>query len=454
MNELLRVSQPYIDTYLDISDANVILEEETFIYDGTEKEVKILSVIYKGKLLVEEKDYVVDGRYALNTGKYVLKIYGISNYGGVIKKNWYIKKKGSVNIQKGIGIAEIGITKTFTLSKIGDGNITINNNSNDKIAIPSYNKDTNIISIISIAEGETTFDIILNEGKEYTGDTIEISVLVSPYKPILADNDPRMISSAAQEKVASTLWAVGDKTAKIHISSFSNIEAIDTYAFIIQFDYYALRNSIPGILFQFGKTDDNYDIAFCDEYYNTNNTNSIFNFNYSDSEIGFDSPFYYEADETRPGWFFSKIRRDLCPLFYSALPIEWQNIINTTKHYSSVCEAHSSRASLQLIVDLIFLLSLTEITGSSDPNVSTSQSRYYYTQCQYYKNGNSKIKYKNTSINEPCNWWTSTYYYNYFYSNQAYYAAINSDGEEAKYYTQYKNTSLGFAPVFRVGGPQ
>lgn len=425
MNELLRVSQPYIDTYLDISKADIILEKNSLDYDGTVKEPKILSITYKGKILIEGKDYVIGGETSgTNLGEHFLKIYGILDYGGVLVKKWYIKNKGSILVAKKITLGQIGVEKTYTVSKVGDGNLIINN-INNEIAISTYDKDTSTIKIIAVENGETSISITLEESEKYTGDEIEIVIKVNTnFSPILADNDPALISIAAQEGTASTLWEIGDKTAQIHIDTFGSVGALDICAFIIGFDHNSENEGI-GITFQIGKSTNNEDIAICDTNYSTSTKINGYSLSFGNSL----------------SWENSAIRQDICSLFFSALPLGWQEIIIPTKktwYYVQSSGFFRYNVYTTSGYDKIFLLSCKEIGLAA--SVSSDDVEY-----QYYINGNSIIKY-NHLTNRSCVW----YLRELGSSGSSYYwSAVSTRG--AKYASRSSGISYGFAPAFRVG---
>ena len=75
-----------------IEDAVVTLETAAFLYDGTEKEQKVESVVLDGVTLVEGTDYIITNNTAVNAGTHTLSILGIMEYGGVATAEWTIER--------------------------------------------------------------------------------------------------------------------------------------------------------------------------------------------------------------------------------------------------------------------------------------------------------------------------------------------------------------------------
>lgn len=74
----------------DISSARVSISETSFDYDGTEKNVNVISVKLNGVLLTEGVDYMVTGNTATESGDYALTVTGIGAYKGKVSKYWKI----------------------------------------------------------------------------------------------------------------------------------------------------------------------------------------------------------------------------------------------------------------------------------------------------------------------------------------------------------------------------
>lgn len=250
------------------------------------------------------------------------------------------------------------------------------------------------------------------------------------YDPILANNTPEQIQSAARNGMAPSLWAVGD-TVPITLNgtvgalTFSN----ETYyAFIIGFNHNADIEGENSIHFQFGKTSAGVDIAFCDSKYGNTGSDAAFRMNTSNTNSG--------------GWNNSYMRKTICPAFLSAMPSAWQSVIAACTKYSDNTGGGSDTASyVTTTSDKIWLLSEFEVRGKRSWANSAEQN--YQKQYDYYKNGNSKVKYKHNATTTACSWWlrsvyaTGTNFFCYVYT-----------GGSAGY--TGANFSYGFAPGFKV----
>ena len=93
----------YADDAKVLTDANVTLSQQSFVYDGTAKNP---SVIYNGITLLENTDYTVKYSNNVDVGTVKATITGINNYSGTAVKEFKITpiklddKKASVTLEK------------------------------------------------------------------------------------------------------------------------------------------------------------------------------------------------------------------------------------------------------------------------------------------------------------------------------------------------------------------
>ncbi len=255
------------------------------------------------------------------------------------------------------------------------------------------------------------------------------AVTVSLPSNTLADNTPAVIKQAAQAGVASTYWKVGDKIG-IALNGTVGAQALNGtyYAFIIGFNHNSSREGGNSIHFQFGKTSAGVDIAFCDSKYNTTGSDAAFRMNTSNSNSG--------------GWNNSYMRKTICPAFLSAMPSAWQSAIAACTKYSDNTGGGSDTASyVTSTSDKIWLLSEFEVQGTR--SYANSAEKNYQVQYDYYKNGNSKIKYQHGSTGSACLWWLRS-----VRATGADLFCRVSTGGSAYFNGAY--ISLGFAPGFKV----
>ena len=270
-------------------------------------------------------------------------------------------------------------------------------------------------------------------GKTLVGGTAYDISFLSP-DPILANNDPATIQKVVQNGQAENYWSVGDivpivLNGTVGRLTFSN----ETYyAFIIDFnhniDWEAPSGSVYSIHFQFGKTSAGVDIAFVDSNYGSTGSSAGFRMNTSNSNSG--------------GWNGSYMRKTICPAFLAAMPTAWQNVIAACTKYSDNTGGGSNTASyVTTTSDKIWLLSEFEVQGTR--SYANSAEQNYQKQYDYYKNGNSKAKYKHNATTTACLWWLRSV----FAATAHGFCSVHFEGSAG---ISSACDSFGFAPGFMV----
>ena len=74
---------------------------------------------------------------------------------------------------------------------------------------------------------------------------------------------------------------------------------------------------------------------------------------------------------------------------------------------------------------------------------ANSAEQNYQKQYDYYKNGNSKVKYKHNATGTACYWWLRSVYA----ANSSSFCSVNADGSAGNSSASW---SIGFAPGFKV----
>lgn len=249
--------------------------------------------------------------------------------------------------------------------------------------------------------------------------------------PSLEDCTWELISAISAAGMGSSLFSVGD-TKSVAISGTVGALDIDGtyYAFILGFNHNSSVEGGNSIHFQFGKDANGADIAFVDSSYNTTDTtgSTAFKMNLSQSNA--------------QGWSGSYMRNTICPAFLAALPADLQNIIAACAKYSDNTGGGSDTASyVTSTSDKIWLLAEFEVFGKLYEANSAEQN--YQQQYDYYKNGNSKLKYKHSDTATVCTWWlrsANVTTYIHFQGANAYSTASGFN----------PISSQGFAPGFKV----
>lgn len=91
------------------------------------------------------------------------------------------------------------------------------------------------------------------------------------------------------------------------------------------------------------------------------------------------------------------------------MPTAWQNIIVAcTKYSDNTGDGANTASCVTSTSDKIWLLSEIEVYGTH--SYSNSAEANYQKQYDYYKNGNSKVKYKHSATTTASYWWLRSVY--------------------------------------------
>lgn len=271
------------------------------------------------------------------------------------------------------------------------------------------------------------------------------------FSSVLNDNSWADISYISANSLGANLWSIGDAkqitlNGTIGITSYNNYQP---WVYILGFNHNASLEGNNLIHFGCFRSAQDYSttnsIALDDSYYNNRapETNA-FHMNTSDTNVGGwkDSIMrtnVIDADAVSPDSAYSFS-------FLAALPSDLQAVLKQcTKYTDNVNGATGSvQANITPTQDWAFLLSEYEAGGVI--RNSNSYEANYQQQYQYYANGNSKIKYKQSATGTVALWWLRS-----LVSNASYYMGnfcLMSDNG----YTSYTGPqiSFGFAPAFCV----
>lgn len=252
--------------------------------------------------------------------------------------------------------------------------------------------------------------------------------------PVLNNNSWSTIQWAVQNGLAASTWSVGDRKAvtlngTVGDKTFSNTTV---YAYILGFNHNASLEGDNTIHFQFAfdaLTSGNH-IAFIDSRYSNPASTSAFRMNTSESNSG--------------GWKNSYMKSTIIPAFISAMPSDLQAVLKNVNKYTDngTGSTHNSSSYVTATQDKVFLLSEFEIFGSRTYANQYEQNKQL--QYDYFKNGNSKIMYEDTSTSTSATWWMRSP----AYDESTAFVRVMSNGTRARWLANY---SGGFAPAFVVG---
>lgn len=369
---------------------------------------------------------------ATNAGSYAATFTPKANYqwsdGSTSAKSvtWAIgKAAGSLTLAKSSVTLNISsLTESVAVTRAGDGVIsaTSSNTATARVEVSGTS-----VKITGLKAGTAKITVKVAAGTNHTAPSDKtINVTVSLPDTSLANNTPDIIAAAAKSGQAANYWSVGDKVGIAVNGSFGGLSYNNTvYAFILGFNHNSSVEGGNSIHFQFGKTAAGVDIAFVNSY---GSTSTGFCMNTSNTNSG--------------GWNNSYMRKTICPAFLAALPTAWQNIIAACTKYSDNTGGGSNTASyVTATSDKIWLLSEMEVQGTR--SYANSAEANYQKQYDYYRNGNSKVKYQHTATTSACIWWLRSVRASYTHD----FCLVNTDGSAGITDAYY---SSGFAPGFKV----
>lgn len=369
---------------------------------------------------------------ATNAGSYAATFTPKANYqwsdGSTSAKSvtWAIgKAAGSLTLAKSSVTLNISsLTESVAVTRAGDGVIsaTSSNTATARVEVSGTS-----VKITGLKAGTAKITVKVAAGTNHTAPSDKtINVTISLPDTSLANNTPDIIAAAAKSGQAANYWSVGDKVGIAVNGSFGGLSYNNTvYAFILGFNHNSSVEGGNSIHFQFGKTAAGVDIAFVNSY---GSTSTGFCMNTSNTNSG--------------GWNNSYMRKTICPAFLAALPTAWQNIIAACTKYSDNTGGGSNTASyVTATSDKIWLLSEMEVQGAR--SYANSAEANYQKQYDYYRNGNSKVKYQHTATTSACAWWLRSV----GASNAGSFCRVDSDGSAGNGGAYF---SGGFAPGFKV----
>ena len=369
--------------------------------------------------------------------------------------SWSIgKATGTLTVSpNSIELSPSNLSDTFTIGGNHDGTISVVSN-NTGIATVSRSGNTVTVNNVNQTTGNTTITVSCTAGTNYTAPSSQsVTVEAKFVSSVLNENDWSVIKSVADASQGANYWAVGDRKA-VTVNGTVGTQAINGtyYVYILGFDHNSSREG-TGITFGTFKTalSGGKDICLVDSHYNDYSTGGQkwFNMNHS-------------SNTNSGGWKGCDLRYDVLgstnsnnndagtttatsPVsgtLMAALPSDLRAVMKPMTIYTDNTGGGSNTASyVTASVDYLPLLAEFEIFGTR--SYANSAEQNYQQQYQYYKNGNSKVKYRHSSTSSTANWWERSPYYNYSGS----FCRVTTNGSAN---TTDARHSYGLAPAFRV----
>jgi hypothetical protein len=369
--------------------------------------------------------------------------------------SWSIgKATGTLTVSpNSIELSPSNLSDTFTIGGNHDGTISVVSN-NTGIATVSRSGNTVTVNNVNQTTGNTTITVSCTAGTNYTAPSSQsVTVEAKFVSSVLNENDWSVIKSVADASQGANYWAVGDRKA-VTVNGTVGTQAINGtyYVYILGFDHNSSREG-TGITFGTFKTalSGGTDICLVDSHYNDYSTGGQkwFNMNHS-------------SNTNSGGWKGCDLRYDVLgstnsnnndagtttatsPVsgtLMAALPSDLRAVMKPMTIYTDNTGGGSNTASyVTASVDYLPLLAEFEIFGTR--SYANSAEQNYQQQYQYYKNGNSKVKYRHSSTSSTAYSWERSPFYN----NSTTFCLVNTNGNASTYYARY---SFGLAPAFRV----
>lgn len=386
--------------------------------------------------------------------------------------NWSIAKAaGSITLSKNsVSLDATTTSDTVTVTRLGDGAISVESSDTSVVTV-SLSGDT--ITVTEVDEGSATITVSVAEGTNYLATSQIISATVQ-FIPALNDATWEQISQVAQAGEGDLYWDIGDKKEIVlngQIGGYLTLNNFSTYVFILDFNHPINKTTaMSNIIFGGFKTSDNIDIALCDsgyssphssgKYFNLNHvggSSSPYNTNYGGwkgCDFRYDilgavetPPSPYDAAKTTnttgSNATISAIISPVSNTLMAALPSDFRSALRLWDRYiDAKGNSSNTDSNIQKTVDAITLLAEFEIFGAR--TYANQYEQNHQQQMTYYKNGNSKIKYKHSDTSfTVIYWWESSAYY----GNANHFCVVHPDGTAAD---NRSRNSYGVAPAFLV----
>lgn len=273
------------------------------------------------------------------------------------------------------------------------------------------------------------------------------------FDPVLNNNNWDRISLASSLGIASSLWEVGD-AKEIHLEGLVGTVNLNTdlCVFILGFDHNAAVEG-SGITFGTFKTaiSNGKDVCLVDSNYNNYPTNNTlwFNINRNTNSIsggwkGCDLRYFVlgSTDVNNGDATANCIASPLSGTLMAALPADMRAVLKPMTIYTdNVGNGTNAASNVTASVDYLPNLAEFEIFGTRVN--ANSEEQYYQEQYQYFKNGNSKLKYRYDTVNTAAAYWERSPWFGNNYTC----CQVNSSGASGDYNVR---VSFGLAPICRV----
>ena len=324
----------------------------------------------------------------------------------------------------------------------------------------------NPYTIISVTAGSAIEEPIPPEVtgvmRGWSTDEAGANLVSFPYTPtaditLYAKVSPKTLEESTWAEIAQVSankswdamgWKVGDSKT-ITINGTVGTVALDNYqckVYIIGFDHNAEKEG-QGISFGMLEGMDGKQLCLVDQSYDKLAPGLMaFSMNRTSTNEG--------------GWKAAKMRKtilgstdvengDATPAtiaspatntLMAALPADLRAVLKPITKYTNNVGNSGDASAISTTIDYLPLMAEFEVFGvqtNANPNEKTYQAQY-----EYYKSGNSKIKYKQNDVASAAGWWLRSPH-----SSSVLFCCVDTDGAVSHYMA---TASIGVAPAFLV----
>ena len=241
------------------------------------------------------------------------------------------------------------------------------------------------------------------------------------------------ISAVSASGDAANLFSVGD-TKSIVLNGQIGDGAFYDYSinvYILGINHNASVEGNNRIHFCIGKVNDKI-VGLTDLKYNQ----------YPMTSFGYYSMSYGDTDTNSGGWEGCYMRSIIMSGIKNALPTELQNVLKTvTKYTDNTGDGGSGDSYVTATTETFCLEAEFEVHGVRSYANSYEQNKQ--KQYDYYKNGNSKVRYKYNNVGNAIHWWNRSPSSDYPDT----FCGVTSNGTADAYYSR---VCAAIAPCFYV----
>ena len=251
--------------------------------------------------------------------------------------------------------------------------------------------------------------------------------------PTLNNNTWKQIKRVANNSQGANFWAIGDRKSVVlngsvgYGSSARTFSNQEYWVYIIGFDHNSAKEG-KGIAFQGFKTAQTGGIDIAVTGTNYSSTGSGMVMNGSNTNAG--------------GWNGSWAYTTCMSQWKNCFPSDLQAVIRTTTLYTdNTGNSSTSASAVTSNSNEVYYLAEYEVFGSNhyaNTNEPAQQAQY-----DYYKAGNSKVKYRSDNTSTAAGWWLRSP----GRGDGARFCGVITDGS-ANRHNAY--ISRGSAPAFKV----